>query len=48
MRNVLVIANETVAGRSLLEALERRAREDPELRVTLIAPINQPREGYVV
>ncbi len=48
MRNVLVIANETVAGRSLLEALERRAREDPELRVTVIAPINQPREGYVV
>jgi hypothetical protein len=48
MRNVLVIANETVAGSSLLEALERRAKEAAELRVTVIAPINQPREGYVV
>jgi phosphopantetheine adenylyltransferase len=47
MRNVLVIANETVAGRTLLQALERRAGED-ELRVTVICPINQPREGYVV
>jgi hypothetical protein len=48
MGNVLVIANETVAGRSLLEALEQRAKDDDELRVTVIAPINQPREGYVV
>src|SRR6266704_2613522 len=48
MRNVLVIANETVAGSSLLEALERRAKEAAELRVTVIAPINNPREGYVV
>jgi predicted deacetylase len=47
MRTVLVIANETVAGRSLLEALERRAGEG-DIRVTVIAPINQPREGYVV
>ena len=47
MRHVLVIANETVAGRSLIEALERRAKEGP-LRVTVICPVNQPREGYVV
>jgi hypothetical protein len=47
MRTVLVIANETVAGKSLLEALEGRAGEE-EIRVTVIAPINQPREGYVV
>jgi hypothetical protein len=47
MKHVLVIANETVAGRSLLEALERRAREGP-LRVTVVCPVNQPREGYVV
>jgi hypothetical protein len=43
---VLVIANETVAGRSLTEVLE--ARKDPDLIVTVIAPVNQPREGYVV
>jgi hypothetical protein len=47
MRHILVIANETVAGRSLLEALGKRAGEG-ESRVTVIAPINQPREGYVV
>jgi hypothetical protein len=46
-RHVLVIANETVAGRSLIDALQRRREEGP-LRVTVITPVNQPREGYVV
>jgi len=46
-RHVLVIANETVAGQSLIDALKRRAEEGP-LRVTVITPVNQPREGYVV
>jgi len=46
-RHVLVIANETVAGKSLLDALKRRAEQGP-LRVTVITPVNQPREGYVV
>jgi predicted deacetylase len=47
MRHVVVIANETVAGRTLLNALEQRAAEGG-IRVTVIAPINHPREGYVV
>jgi hypothetical protein len=47
VKHVLVIANETVAGKSLIAALKRRANEGP-LRVTVICPINQPREGYVV
>ena len=46
MKHVLVIANETVAGQSLIEALGRR--RDGELLVTVICPVNQPREGYVV
>jgi predicted deacetylase len=46
LKHVLVIANETVAGRSLIEALERRKSD--ELLVTVICPVNQPREGYVV
>jgi len=46
-RHVLVIANETVAGRSLIETIERR-RKDGAVRVTVITPVNQPREGYVV
>jgi phosphopantetheine adenylyltransferase len=46
-RHLLVIANETVAGRSLIEAIERRGKDGP-VRVTVITPVNQPREGYVV
>jgi phosphopantetheine adenylyltransferase len=46
-RHVLVIANETVAGKNLIEALKRRSEQGP-LRVTVITPVNQPREGYVV
>jgi phosphopantetheine adenylyltransferase len=46
-RHVLVVANETVTGKRLIQALERRAQEGP-VRVTVIAPINHPREGYVV
>ena len=46
MKHVLVIANETVAGQSLIEALGRR--KDEGLLVTVICPVNQPREGYVV
>jgi hypothetical protein len=46
-RHVLVVANETVAGRSLIEALERRAREGP-IRITVVCPVSHPREGYVI
>ncbi len=45
--HVLVIANETVAGRGLTEALERRAAGGG-LRVTVVCPVNAPRQGYVV
>ena len=46
-RHVLVIANETVAGRSLLDALRERAANGP-IRVTVVCPQNDPRAGYVV
>jgi hypothetical protein len=46
-RHVLVVANETVGGAALMEALQRRSREAP-LRVTVLAPVNRPRQGYVV
>jgi hypothetical protein len=45
--HVLVVANETVAGKSLIEALERRAAEGP-VRITVVCPISSPREGLVV
>jgi hypothetical protein len=48
MRHVLVIANETVVGRALIEAVkEKAAGGDVEL-VTVLAPVNTPRVGYVV
>jgi hypothetical protein len=46
-RHVLVVANETVAGKSLIEALDRRAADGP-IRATVVCPINQPTGGYVV
>lgn len=46
-RHVLVIANETVAGRTLLAAIEERATAGP-IRVTVVSPQNDPRAGYVV
>jgi len=45
--HVLVVANETVTGRKLIEAIERR-RGEGDLRVTVICPVNQPQRGYVV
>jgi hypothetical protein len=45
--HVLVLANETVGGVALMEALQRRSKE-VQLRVTVIAPVSRPRQGYVV
>jgi hypothetical protein len=42
-----VVANETVAGHRLLNALRDRAEKAP-IRVTVLCPVNQPRRGYVV
>lgn len=44
--HVLVVANETAAGGELLERLRSRAGED--VRFTVVAPINEPRSGYVI
>ena len=44
--HLLVVANETVTGRKLIEAVERHRDED--LRVTVVSPVNQPERGYVV
>ena len=45
--SVLVVANETLVGDELVETLRRRAERGP-IRVVVVAPITQPREGYVV
>jgi hypothetical protein len=44
---VLVIANETVAGQGLIDALTKRASAGVDL-VTVIAPVSTPHAGYVV
>jgi hypothetical protein len=44
---VLVVANETLVGRELIEAVKRRAAQGP-IRVVVAAPVNDPVAGYVV
>ena len=47
VRHILVVANETSASYRLVELIERKADGVPT-RVTVVAPVNQPRQGYVV
>jgi len=44
---VLVVANETLTGNELVDALRRRA-ERGDIRVLVVAPVTQPGQGYVV
>jgi hypothetical protein len=46
-RHVLVIANETVVSSRLIDLIEQHAGKGSVL-VTVVAPVNQPRQGYVV
>jgi hypothetical protein len=46
MSHVLVIANETAASRTLLDAL--RDLDPADTRITVVAPVNEPNQGYVV
>lgn len=45
--HVLVVANETVGGHKLIEAIEERRRRGP-IRATVICPQNKPRRGYLI
>ncbi len=45
--HLLVVANETVTGRKLIDAVEKH-RGRGGLQVTVIAPVTQPNRGYVV
>jgi hypothetical protein len=44
---VLVVANETLVGDELLDAVRRRAAKGP-IRAVVVAPVNDPQSGYVV
>jgi hypothetical protein len=49
---ILVVANETVGGRALIDAVRKRAeaahQQSRPIEVMVVAPQNQPRHGYVV
>jgi hypothetical protein len=46
-KRILVVANETVAGKPLIDAIKRRAQEGP-VSVFVVCPQNQPRHGSVI
>lgn len=46
MKHVLVVANETATGSDLIRAIRAHAADGA--LVTVVAPVNAPREGYVV
>jgi hypothetical protein len=46
-RHLLVVANETVGGKALLDAVRERGKQGP-IRVTVVSPQNEPRAGFVV
>ncbi len=47
MKTVLVVANETLGGRSLIEAVRKRVAEG-DVRFVLVVPQSRPRAGLVV
>ena len=47
MTHILVIANETAASQTLLDAMRSEAVGSDD-QVTVIAPVNEPSQGYVV
>ena len=47
MRTILVVANETLGGRALIEAVRSRVAEG-DVRFVLCVPQNRPRAGLVV
>ena len=46
-RQILVVANETVVSSALVDLIVEKAKNGP-VYVTVLAPINPPRQGYVV
>jgi hypothetical protein len=46
-KRILVVANETVVGKPLIDAVKKHADEGP-IKVHVISPQNAPKAGYVV
>jgi hypothetical protein len=47
-KRVLVVANRTVGGRKLLDAVRSRASADPGTEFHLVVPLTRPRHGDVI
>ena len=45
--HILVVANQTIGGASLLDLVRERAQE-PDTSFTLVVPMTNPRSGYVI
>ena len=48
MSEILVVANETLAGRRLRELVEKKAKVNPSLSIRLVIPQSIPRRGSVI
>ena len=46
-RDIIVVANETAVSGSLVDLIAGKKKAGP-VRVTVLAPVNQPQQGYVV
>jgi len=46
-RHILVVANETSVSRALIGLIEEKAKDGP-VQVTVLSPVTEPRQGYVV
>src|SRR5918999_2054349 len=47
-KRVLVVANRTVGGRKLLEAVRARTAADPDTEFHLVVPLTRPKHGDVI
>jgi hypothetical protein len=48
MNELLVVANETIGGRRLLETIRQKAKIHDSLSVRIVVPQNRPRHGSVI
>jgi hypothetical protein len=46
-KHILVVANQTIGGASLLDLVRERAQE-PDTSFTLVVPMTRPKSGYVI
>jgi hypothetical protein len=48
MKTILVVANETLGGRQLLERIKEHASDDDHVRVAICVPQTRPRHGNII